>query len=161
MTMDGAFGFKILPDRSVELGNLVRGERCGHYQLTYYAELALIDWIFQALPVDVIFGISMADNLMCSTLQRSLGFRRAQRIPLLKAEHGGELHFRFGEPGAESPDGLYAQKFELDRAEFFRRKSHWPCSSAGVRDAVKPCSRTRLIRQGCGNRSSPSNGLVM
>src|SRR3989454_9340919 len=52
--------------------------------------LTLIDWIFQALPVDVIFGISMADNLMCSTLQRSLGFRRAQRIPLLKTEHGGE-----------------------------------------------------------------------
>ena len=126
----GAIGFKILPDRSVELGNLVRGERCGHYQLTYYAELALIDWIFQALPVDVIFGISKADNLMCSTLQRSLGFRRAQRIPLLKTEHGGELHFRFGEPGAKSPDGLYAQKFELDRAEFFRRKSHWPWSSA-------------------------------
>src|SRR5947209_20576679 len=114
-------GFKILPDRSVELGNLVRGERCGHYQLTYYAELALIDWIFQALPADIIFGISIADNLMCATLQRSLGFRRAQQIPLLNTAHGCELHSHFGEPRAESPDALYAQQFELAPADFFRR----------------------------------------
>lgn len=114
----GTVGLKLLTEREAEIGNLVRGEPGGDFHLMDHAEWALIDWTFSNFDVEVICGMALASNLMCLNLQKALGFRMTRVIPLHKVESDGGVVLRPGEPGSESPEGLYAHKMELTRSEF-------------------------------------------
>lgn len=114
----GTLGIKLLTERLVELGNLVRGSRGGGAQLMYHAEWALINWTFNNLEIDMIFGIALADNLMCLNLQKSLGFKDTQVIPLRKIQVDGAVELQPAEAGSEAPNGLYAHRMELTRSKF-------------------------------------------
>jgi len=118
----GQYGFKRLSVESVELDNLMRGEMGGHPRLIYRAEIALIDWIFSVFDVNRIYAFILSDNHIALNLHKSVGFKMSQRIPLSKVEFQGEIHLQKGTPGCQSPDGLYAQKVELERSDFIRRK---------------------------------------
>jgi hypothetical protein len=108
--------------RLAELANLLLGVRDGHPMLMYHGELALIDWVFRVLDIDLVWTAVPSDNRLALTLHKSAGFKQTERIPLFRHMKNGEPHMVPGEPGAESPDGLYAQRIELDRSDFLARQ---------------------------------------
>lgn len=132
----GTLGLKIAPPwvhgagptcsdgrgRLAELANLLLGVREGHPMLMYHSELALIEWVFQELDVDLVWTAVPSDNRVALTLHKSAGFKQTECIPLHRKTKNGEPHLVPGEPGQVSPDGLYAQRIELDRNDFLRRR---------------------------------------
>ncbi len=116
----GTLGIKLLTERSVELGNLVRGGRGGGEQLMYHAEWALINWTFSNFEIDTICGMALADNILCLNLQRSLGFKDTQVVPLRRIQVDGAVELQPAEPGSEGLNGLYAHRLELTRSEYMR-----------------------------------------
>jgi hypothetical protein len=118
----GQYGFKGLSHDSVELDNLIRGEMGGHPRLIHYAEIALVDWIFDVFELNRIRAFTLSDNHFVLNLHKSVGFKMGERIPLSKVEIQGEIHLQKGKPGGQSPVGLYAQGVELQRSDFVRRE---------------------------------------
>lgn len=118
----GTVGFKTLPNRSAECGNLLRGEKGGGYKLMYFAHLAMLEWMFENLAIESAYGMVFADNLFSLNHMRSLGFMPTERIPLHRREEGNSILFEMGIPGSDSPDGRYAVKCELKRADFRSQK---------------------------------------
>ena len=108
--------------RLAELANLLRGSREGHPRLMYQAELALMDWAFRELDVDTFWTAVPSNNRLALTLHQSAGFRPTQLIPLYKVEKDGQTSLVPGEAGDVSPDGLYAQRIELERSDFMLRR---------------------------------------
>jgi RimJ/RimL family protein N-acetyltransferase len=114
----GQYGFKLLSHDSAELDNLIRGELGGPPRLIYHAEIALVRWLFEMLEIKLILGFVLSDNYSALNLHRAVGFRATEVLPVYKTETDGEIHLVRGEPGSQSPDGLYVQKLELGRSEF-------------------------------------------
>jgi hypothetical protein len=108
--------------RLAELANLLRGTREGHPRLMYQAEMALMDWAFHALDVELFWTAVPSNNRLALTLHQSAGFRPTALIPLYKIEKDGQTHLEVGDAGMQSPDGLYAQRIELERADFMQRR---------------------------------------
>jgi hypothetical protein len=88
----------------------------------YQAELALMDWAFHALDVEMFWTAVPSNNRLALTLHHSAGFRSTELIPLFKVEKDGQIHLVPGEAGAVSPNGLYAQRIELERTDFMTRR---------------------------------------
>ena len=105
-----------------ELANLLRGTREGHPRLMYQAELALMDWAFGELDVDMFWTAVPSNNRLALTLHQSAGFRSTQLIPLHKVEKDGQTSLVPGDASDTSPDGLYAQRIELERSDFMLRR---------------------------------------
>jgi hypothetical protein len=121
--------------RLAELANLLLGVRDGHPMLMYHGELALIDWVFRTLNIALVWTAVPSDNRLALTLHKSAGFKQTERIPLIRQMKNGEPQLVPGEPGAESPDHLYAQRIELNRADFFARQqttAHRPADGESV-----------------------------
>jgi len=108
--------------RLAELANLLRGTREGHPRLMYQAEMALMDWAFRELDIDIFWTAVPSNNRLALTLHQSAGFRPTALIPLYKVEKDGQTHLEVGDAGNESPDGLYAQRIELERVDFMERR---------------------------------------
>ena len=108
--------------RLAELANLLRGTREGHPRLMYQAEMALMDWAFRELDIDLFWTAVPSNNRLALTLHQSAGFRPTALIPLYKVGTNGQTRLEVGEAGAESPDGLYAQRIELERSDFLERR---------------------------------------
>ncbi len=104
--------------RLAELANLLRGSRDGHPQLMYLGEMALMDWAFRELNVDLFWTAVPSNNRLALILHESAGFKATQLIPLYKVESEGQTHLVPGAAGDMSPDGLYAQRIELERSDF-------------------------------------------
>jgi hypothetical protein len=108
--------------RLAELANLLRGTREGHPCLMYQAEIALMNWAFCELDIDLFWTAVPFNNRLALTLHQSAGFRPTALIPLYKIEKDGQTHLEVGDAGNESPDGLYAQRIELQRVDFMERR---------------------------------------
>lgn len=108
--------------RLAELANLLRGSREGHTMLMYYGEMALMEWGFRELNIDVFWTAVPSDNRLALSLHRSAGFRATELIPLFRTEVNGAVHLVPGDVGQISPDGRYAQRIELGREEFLLKK---------------------------------------
>jgi hypothetical protein len=130
--------------RLAELANLLRGSREGHPMLMYYAEMSLMGWGFLEFDIEMIWTAVPSDNRLALALHKSAGFKATELIPLLKSNINGVPHLAPGEVGQLSPDGMYAQRIELKRADFFMQKDvplgdcayGAPKRPAGVLEAV-------------------------
>ena len=105
-----------------ELANLLRGTREGHPRLMYQAEMALMDWAFRELDIELFWTAVPSNNRLALTLHQSAGFRATELIPLYRVEKDGQTHMEVGNAGDKSPDDLYAQRIELTRADFMERR---------------------------------------
>ena len=114
----GQHGFKDLSSTSVELDNLIRGEIGGHPRLVYYAEIALIRWLFKVFNMERIFGCVLSHNQQAIDLHCSIGFQPMELIPLYKFVNNGEIEFKMGKAGGSSPDEIYYQRMELRQDSF-------------------------------------------
>ncbi len=118
----GHYGFKGLSTDSVELDNLIRGEKGGHPQLIFYAERALLSWLFETFHVKKIYAYVLSHNFIALQLHQALGFRVTELIPLEKVLQRDEIHLTMGQAGGKSSEGLYVQKVELEHENFVHRK---------------------------------------
>lgn len=134
----GTLGFKIAPPwvhgacpstekhrgrRLGELTNLLRGSRDGHPHLMIQGEIAAMNWAFRELDIELFWTAVPSNNRLALALHKSAGFRSTELIPLHKVDKDGGVHLVPGELGQSSPDGLYAQRIELERSEFIARKN--------------------------------------
>ncbi len=103
----GHFGFKNLTSQSVLLDNAMRGERRGHPKLLVIAGKTLVQWLWQATPVQRIDAYVMADNVPSIMMNRQIGFQGWKRNPLIKRTVDGHTHWDMGEVGKKSPDDRY------------------------------------------------------
>jgi hypothetical protein len=111
----GHFGFKNLTFQSVLLDNAMRGEREGHPKLLVVAGKSLVQWLWQATPVQRIDAYVMADNVPSIMMNRQIGFQGWKRHPLIKRVVEGNTHWDMGEEGKKSPDGRYCFTLFIDR----------------------------------------------
>lgn len=125
----GHLGFRDLHDHTVELDNLIRGEIGGHPQLIYHAEVALINWMFQNLGIDLINAWVLAHNAVVSSLHKRVGFEPAERVPLLKVQEDDTLSFEKGDPNGVSPSGLFAQRIFLTLDRYRAVNSNGGCDT--------------------------------
>lgn len=121
----GQFGFIGLNRDSAELDNLIRGERGGHPNLIYFAEIALIQWLFETFHIQRVVAKLLSHNHLALNLHDSIGFTRQDRRPLRRIATAGEIRFEPMDGATESSEGLYSQALELTTSDFFsRRTSH-------------------------------------
>ncbi len=114
----GQCGFIGLNRESAELDNLIRGEMGGHPRLMYYAEAALLSWIFESLDLSTISAGVLSENPMAGDLHASLGFRVCEVLPLSRSEEDGACRLTPGRAGEPSADGLYYNVMMLTRERF-------------------------------------------
>lgn len=75
-----------------ELANLLRGSREGDPRLMYQGEMALMDWAFRQLEVDLFWTAVPSNNRLALTLHQSAGFKPTQLVPLYKVDKEGQTH---------------------------------------------------------------------
>jgi len=117
----GHYGFKDLSSMSAEVDSLLRGESGGHPQLIYFAEIALVGWLFSTFEINNLYGYVLAENWQALELHARVGFENAELIPLTKETSVAETIYRLGLPGNESSDSLYSQKISLHRRNFISK----------------------------------------
>lgn len=106
-----------------ELANLLLGARDGHPMLMYFAEMAVMEWIFRECAIDAIWTAVPSQNRVALTLHRYAGFQVTGEIPLHRREKNGSVQLSVGRAGESSSDGLYAIRIELGRAEFLAKRA--------------------------------------
>lgn len=111
----GQYGFKELDGDSAFLDNLLRGERGGHPLLMKYAVSALVEWLFDVMQVNMVYGYTFANNAMALKLNRDVGFSCTEKFPLQKQVEGDEIKWVVGKAGDLSPDNHYYQKIVMTR----------------------------------------------
>jgi hypothetical protein len=114
----GQHGFKGLSTHSAELDNLVRGEMGGHPRLVYYAEAALVNWVFEIFNIEIISAFVLSNNFLARKLHESFGFKVTERIPLYERKLGDEICLRKDISECVKVAGFYGQKMMLTRSDF-------------------------------------------
>ena len=111
----GHYGFKELSGDSVFTDNLLRGERGGHPSLMRYAVSTLVEWLFDTMRVNEVYGYVFANNAMAIRLNRDVGYCFLETFPLRKQVNGEEIKWVVGKAGEPSPDNKYYQKIVMTR----------------------------------------------
>ncbi len=111
----GHQGFKELRGDSVFTDNLLRGERDGHPSLMRYAGSTLVEWLFDFMQVNEVYGYLFANNAMAIKLNRDVGYSFLEKFPLQKQVDGEEIKWVVGKAGELSPDNHYYQKIVITR----------------------------------------------
>lgn len=108
----GNIGLCNMSDSSVELDNVLRGERDGAAGLVYFSTLALLDWAFQQLNVASIWLHVFLGNERAIRLYQKVGFVEAGCRPLWKTIMHGDLRLV-----TDPVDGAVASELALLRME--------------------------------------------
>lgn len=89
----GSFGVCDLSNNRAELDNLIRGEMGGHPQLIYFAELAMLRWLFRELGVSIVTLHVFSNNYKAISLHERVGFHTIASHPLTKEESEDEVRY--------------------------------------------------------------------
>ncbi len=80
-----------------------------------YAVSALIEWLFDRMEVNLVYGYTFANNAMALKLNMEVGFTCVDKYPLQKLVDGDEIKWVVGKSGEQSPDNHYYQKIVITR----------------------------------------------
>ena len=119
----GNFGICNISRDSVELDNLIRGERGGDPKLVFFSEVSLIYWIYKTLDIDNIYLHVFSNNLRTILLHESVGFVRSNIYRLIKEENCGEIHYTIDYSSKPTGNEFGLMKMTLDKHEFLSRHS--------------------------------------
>ena len=89
----GHLGIINLNNDSAELDNMIRGLSIGDPQIMYWAEVALIQQIFQNLSINKIVLHVLANNWIPITIHKSIGFSIDAILKVTKISKDQEVHF--------------------------------------------------------------------
>lgn len=118
----GNFGVCDLSENRAELDNLIRGEKGGHPQLIYFAELAMLRWLFRDLGVKAVSLHVFSNNYKTISLHESVGFCATASHHLIKEESEDEVRYITSDtPSAQAADFTYLEMM-LTPTEF--EKAH-------------------------------------
>lgn len=89
----GNFGICNLIETTAELDNIIRGERGGNPRLIYYAEIAILKWLYYTLNIQVVNLHVFSNNPITIDLHNSIGFKIINRVHLYKQSFNNEIHY--------------------------------------------------------------------
>jgi hypothetical protein len=107
----GHIGVLRLDQPIVELDNMIRGRSGGNGQLMYWAEVALLRWLFEVRRVSGVCLQVLANNWIPIHLHSMIGFRMVEALPLVREELNDEIHL------VVSPDAGNVLETKLWRME--------------------------------------------
>lgn len=114
----GNFGVCDICENRAELDNLLRGEMGGHPQLIYFAELAILRWLFRDLEIPNVILHVFSNNYKTTALHESIGFRTVAFNHLIKEESENELRYVVRDtPSTQAVSFTYLEMM-LTAAEF-------------------------------------------
>ena len=111
----GNLGFKNLKNTSTEIDNLLKGEKSMPSNIIYFAELALINWMFSILHVKEIYGYVFSDNIAPIIIHREVGFEIIEKIKVCEHKINDEIHWKLGEPNIENSLQKFVYKIALNK----------------------------------------------
>jgi hypothetical protein len=89
----GQFALCSITGGAAQLDNGIRGEAGGNPQLFYFVELAVIQFCFEHLKVERIFGCMFSNNVMAILLHKAVGLSIEKVERLRKSEYQDEVRF--------------------------------------------------------------------
>jgi hypothetical protein len=114
----GNFGVCDLCENRADLDNLIRGEIGGHPQLIYFAELAMLRWLFRELDIPIVSLHVFSNNYKTISLHESIGFRTIASYCLIKEESEHELRYVMRDTPSTQVASFTYCKMMLTSAEF-------------------------------------------
>lgn len=115
----GHLGFTNFNNNTLELDNLVRGERGGDPQLIMLSELSLINWVYKELNVSIIKGEVLYRNVIALLLHKKVGFEINRKIYLKEVVDGSETKLiSIGESEFKN-DKLFKYIISLNKKKFY------------------------------------------
>lgn len=117
----GHIGAMHLDRSTVDLDNMIRGVAPVHPHIMYWAEIALLRWIFSTYPATKAQCILLGDNERTVRHHERCGFRTVAKLPLTRWESDGVVHIQPYTDGMISgeliADGM--AQMELTAEEFW------------------------------------------
>ncbi len=117
----GNYGFTKLNESSTEIDNLIRGESFGDPRIIFYAERALIKWLFEKFKLDEIVGYIFSDNILPMLLHKEIGFSVKEKLPLAKKVINNEIYWNKVKNGDVSKADKYQFKISINQEDFMRK----------------------------------------
>lgn len=114
----GTVGFLLLPGRSAELGNLVRGESGGGFAIMQRSHQALLEWLFVTLEIETAIALVFEDNKIAVNHLRAIGFQSRDQLPLSRQDGVGTVRYEPGSDPTQLPNLRNALRMELSRTEW-------------------------------------------
>lgn len=113
----GHVGVRRLNEPVVELDNMIRGRPGGAGQLMFWAELALLKWLFDVRKADGACLHVFSNNWIPIGIHQAIGFKIVETVPLVRRQVGDEIHLAVGSDGGEPLKVKYA-KMNLSARDF-------------------------------------------
>lgn len=135
-TAIGNFGVCGIEPNRAELDNLIRGEHGGDPQLVYYAEIALLRWLFFRLHISDVSLHVFSNNTRTLALHSAVGFREAGRLRLTKESTADGTQYLVAANRGEEVSFTYV-RMALSRAAFHNRYP-WAAEGQGTASAQPP-----------------------
>jgi RimJ/RimL family protein N-acetyltransferase len=114
----GNLGFTKLTNISSEIDNLIKGEESKPNNIIYFAELALINWMFSNLSIREIYGHVFSDNIAPIMIHREVGFEIIEKIKVYKYEINNEVHWKLTDSNPSSSEQKFIYKIILNNTKF-------------------------------------------
>lgn len=119
----GNFGVCNIGWHDAELDNLIRGEKGGHVKLIFYAELAILYWLFFVVGVEEALLHVFSNNQKTIQLHSEVGFTLSSTARLSKVISGNDIVYKINAESGEMIDFGYNEMI-LSR-EIFIKKYPW------------------------------------
>jgi RimJ/RimL family protein N-acetyltransferase len=113
----GNFGICNICKKSVELDNLIRGEKGGDKDLVFFSEQALLRWIYNDLDIPLAILHVFSNNYKTISLHERVGFSVTEEKKLRKVLTDDGVNFSHQKPFGEEVDFKYLT-MELSRNNF-------------------------------------------
>lgn len=115
----GNIGVCNISEEYAEIDNLIRGESGGLPQLIYFAEIALLSWLFNELRIPKVGLHVFSNNVLTINLHRMVGFSLVHSHRCTKITEGNETRFLLDSVQGEPVTFRY-NEMSLGRDEFLR-----------------------------------------
>lgn len=113
----GNFGVCNITQESVELDNLIRGEKGGDKDLVFFSELAILKWIYNELDIPLAVLHVFSNNYKTIALHQRVGFSITEKKPLRKITTEDGIRFSYHERTGEEVNFKYVT-MELLKKDF-------------------------------------------
>ncbi len=125
----GHLGVLGLDAQVPELDNMIRGRNGGDSQIMYWAEVALISWVFDNTPADKMSLNVFSNNWIPICIHQSIGFVNVEIKPLYRRIEAAGVSLS-AQPDAGEKEKFGYLRMELQRTAFENfRSQKWQPSS--------------------------------
>lgn len=117
----GIHGICEIEPHSAELDTMMRGRSGGHKDLMSAAQLALIDWTFDTLQIDGVYGHVLSGNFLVRRFHSAFGLTEAEVVPLIKKSTDDGYIYQPAPNASEKDVDESLITIRLERAAFYEK----------------------------------------